>query len=198
MRQRTGWAVALALTLLRLALAPIVIVLAARQARPMWLAGCLAIGLLSDVFDGIVARRANASTPGLRLADSVVDTVFYLAIAAAAWLRFPDALRPWGWAILVIIACEFANYGASLLKFGKGASYHAYSAKTMGVALFAACGTLFLSGSAVLLPPALGIAFVAQLEVAAITWILVEWQHDVRTVAHAIRFRDAQLAEIRS
>ena len=182
---------ALVLTWSRLALAPVAVWQAITHVDAFWTAMILAVGLLTDVFDGIVARRANASTAGLRLADSVVDTVFYLAIAWAAWLRFPQALRPWAMAISGIIACELANYSVSLYKFGKGASYHAYSAKAMGVALFSACLLLFLTGSAVLLPIALAVALLAQIEVAMITWVLPSWHHDVRTVVHAVHLRDA-------
>ncbi len=191
MKTSTGWAVAMALTLVRLLLAPCVLWIAVAPYDTRWIAVCLIVGFLSDVFDGIIARHANASTAGLRLADSVVDTLFYLAIAAAAWMTYPEALRPLRVPIALLIAAEFANYGASLAKFGKGASYHAWSAKAMGAALFGACLFLFTYGSTLFLPVAILIGLLAQCEVAAITWTLPAWHHDVRSVIHARRIRDS-------
>lgn len=191
MQARTGWALAMALTIVRLLLAPGALWITYASYDTRWIAVCLIAGFLSDVFDGIIARQANASTAGLRLADSLVDTVFYLAIAAAAWMTYPEALRLWRAPIALLIVAEFANYGASLAKFGKGASYHAWSAKAMGAALFGGCLFLFAYGSTLFLPVAILIGLLAQCEVAAITWTLPAWHHDVRSVIHARRIRDS-------
>ncbi len=189
-RRHLGGALAVLLTLARLGLAPLVIRLAQQNVPPRWLAVCLLAGFTSDVLDGIVARWAGVASARLRLLDSVVDTVFYLGIAATAWLRFQEALRPLAWFMLAIIGLEFANYLLSWAKLGAGASYHAYSAKGMGIALFGALFALFWWQTAALIPAALVVAFVAQAEVAAITWILPTWAHDVRSVWHAKRLRD--------
>lgn len=37
----------------------------------------LTIGLLTDIFDGIIARRLNISTQILRRLDSTVDQIFF-------------------------------------------------------------------------------------------------------------------------
>jgi phosphatidylglycerophosphate synthase len=186
---RVGYAVSLSLTLSRLGLAPVVLWLSTRPERAAWIAIALVIGFISDVLDGVVARRAQAQTAGLRVLDSLVDTVFYFAVVAAAWHLYASRLRPFAAVIAVLIGCELLNYAAAFIKFRRSASYHAYSAKVMGIGLFGALGTLFAAGSTIFILPALAVTMLAQLEVAAITWTLSSWQHDVRSVVHARRLR---------
>ncbi len=187
--QRCGWRISLAITLLRLALAPTLIFLA-RARAPGWLLACaLLAGFMSDVVDGMVARRASAVTPFLRRLDSSVDTVFYLGVAYAAWLLHPEPLRRLAVPIGIVIAGEAINYAASLVRFGREASYHAVSAKLWGLLLFLALLLLLGTGSAVLLPFALAAGIVAELETLAITMTLPSWRHDVPGVWHAWRIR---------
>jgi phosphatidylglycerophosphate synthase len=68
-------------------------VLLARVApSPPAFAVCLATAFLSDVFDGIAARRLGVATTALRRLDSAADTVFYVAAAYAAWELYPEAV----------------------------------------------------------------------------------------------------------
>ena len=47
---------------------------------------CLILAFLSDVFDGILARRLNVATPGLRRLDSIADSTFYVAaLSSKLW-----------------------------------------------------------------------------------------------------------------
>src|SRR6266853_6691870 len=64
------------LTGLRVMLAPVMLLLAWYDPRPPAFAVCLTLAFLSDVFDGILARRLNVATPGLRRVDSIADSVF--------------------------------------------------------------------------------------------------------------------------
>jgi CDP-diacylglycerol--glycerol-3-phosphate 3-phosphatidyltransferase len=183
--QRRGWRVSLAITLLRLALAP-TLVLLARARAPGWLLACaLVAAFVSDVVDGMVARRTSAVTPFLRRLDSSIDTVFYLAVAYAAWLLHPEPLRRLVVPIGVVIAGEALNYVAALIRFRREASYHAVSAKLWGLLLFLALLVLLGTGSAVLLPIALVAGIVAELETLAITMTLPSWRHDVPSIWHA-------------
>src|SRR5947207_7151925 len=67
----------------RAACAPAIFVLACFGAPGSWLAAVLLAACVSDILDGIVARRMGCATPGLRYADTVVDTVFYVTAAIA-------------------------------------------------------------------------------------------------------------------
>jgi hypothetical protein len=58
--------VPLSLTALRALLAPVIVTLALLDPDPRAFGICLALGFLSDVFDGIVARKLGIATPALR------------------------------------------------------------------------------------------------------------------------------------
>ncbi len=73
------------LTGLRALLAPVVVLLSIYAPNPEAFAVCLIAAFVSDIFDGIIARRLNVATPALRRLDSVADTFFYVACGYAAW-----------------------------------------------------------------------------------------------------------------
>jgi phosphatidylglycerophosphate synthase len=50
----------------------------------------LSIGLLTDIFDGIIARKLNISTQTLRRLDSTIDQVFFISFAVATYIQCPD------------------------------------------------------------------------------------------------------------
>ena len=187
---------ALALTLLRLALAPVVVALGLTRNGSAVVAVLLVVGFLSDVFDGVVARRTGTATPILRRLDSSVDTVFYLGIAVAAWMLHRAELRPLLPLILLVIATEIGTNALCWLRFRREASYHAWSARVFGLVLFAALLILFAVGSPALIFPAIVAGLLAHLENAAITLVLPEWRYDVRSLfaAWQIRQRHARVA----
>lgn len=67
------------LTALRAALAPVMIMLALNSPASAGFAICLIVALLSDIFDGKIARRLGIATPNLRRLDSIADSIFYAA-----------------------------------------------------------------------------------------------------------------------
>lgn len=182
--------VPLALTALRALLAPVVVVLALAYPAGWAFGACLVAAFVSDVFDGIVARRLGVATPGLRRLDSIADTIFYVAALFAAWHLHADAIRG-HWAGLTLLgALEIARYAFDWRKFGKEASYHMWSSKLWGVALFAAFFALLVFGEdRVAVPAAIWIGVVADLEGLAISATLREWRTDVPTIWHARRWR---------
>jgi CDP-diacylglycerol--glycerol-3-phosphate 3-phosphatidyltransferase len=184
-----GYRLSLGLTLLRLALAPALVVLARTGASGLLLAAALVAGFVSDVLDGVVARRAGVVTPFLRRLDSGVDTVFYLGVAYAAWHRHPDALRALAVPILIVIAAEALNYLVAYARFRREASYHARSARLWGLLLFLALLVLLATGRPTLLPVALAVGMLAEAETFAITLVLRGWRHDVPSVWNALRVR---------
>jgi phosphatidylglycerophosphate synthase len=180
---------ALALTLLRLALAPVVVALGLTRGGGAAVAVLLVIGFPSDVFDGVVARRTGTATPILRRLDSIVDTVFYLGIAAAAWMLHRAGIRPLLPLILLVIATELGTNALCWLRFRREASYHAWSARVFGLALFAALLMLFAAGSPALILPAMVVGLLSHIENAAITLVLPEWRYDVRSLLVAWQIR---------
>jgi phosphatidylglycerophosphate synthase len=119
----------LLLTASRALLAPVMLVLAWHYPRPLAFGAFLILAFLSDVFDGILARRLNVATPGLRRLDSIADSVFYVAALLAAWHLHTSELQEYLPTLLVLAAIEVARYGFDLLKFRREAAYHLWSSK---------------------------------------------------------------------
>lgn len=180
--------VPLALTALRALLAPVVVALALAWPAPWAFGVCLVAAFVSDVFDGIVARRLGVATPSLRRLDSVADTIFYVAALFAAWHLHAAVIREHAFALLLLLLLEAVRYVFELRKFGKEASYHMWSSKLWGVALFAGFFALLVFGEArVAVPAAIWIGIVADVEGLAISATLREWRTDVPTIWHARR-----------
>jgi CDP-diacylglycerol--glycerol-3-phosphate 3-phosphatidyltransferase len=71
MKQRIPWLMAAA----RGALGPVMVIGQACQWNGFALAGTILAALLSDIYDGVLARRWHCDTPAVRLFDSMADTV---------------------------------------------------------------------------------------------------------------------------
>jgi phosphatidylglycerophosphate synthase len=148
------------------------------------------LAFLSDIFDGIIARRLHVATPGLRRLDSIADSLFYLAAVFAAWHLHPSEIQQYFPELLVLAALELSRYALDLVKFGREASYHMWSSKLWGIFLFAGFISLLafdVGGMPVAL--AIYVGIVADLEGLAISIVLPEWRTDVPSFVHAIRHR---------
>jgi phosphatidylglycerophosphate synthase len=183
----------LALTGLRALLAPVMVGLAlAFPSRPAF-GACLVAAFLSDVFDGIIARRLGIATPGLRRLDSIADSLFYVGALFAAWHLQPQALLEHRTALIALALLEIARYVFDLWKFGREASYHMWSSKLWGLALFAGFFSLLALGqSGWLVGTAVWTGVFADLEGLAISVVLTRWTHDVPSLMHAFRLQKAE------
>lgn len=186
----------LALTALRALLAPVMVLLALAWPSGAAFGACLVAAFLSDVFDGILARRLGIATPGLRRLDSLADSLFYVAALFAAWHLQPQALLEHRVALGVLVLLELARYAFDLRKFGREASYHMWSSKLWGIALFAGFFSLLALGrSGAAVTAAIWLGIVADLEGLAISLVLTRWTNDVPTLVHAWRLRTRAAAE---
>ena len=182
------------LTGVRALLAPVAVLLAVFYPSHIAFGTCLVVALLSDIFDGILARRLNVATPNLRRLDSIADTIFYVCIAFAAWYLYPSVIAEHIVALVALGALELARYVFDLRKFGREASYHMWSSKLWGLALFAGLFSLLALGVAgVAVTAAIYLGVIADIEGLAISMILPEWESDVPTFVHAHRRRAGSL-----
>lgn len=190
----------LLLTSIRAALAPVVAILALFYPfYPFYpsktaFGFCLVTALLTDVFDGILARRLGIATPNLRRLDSVADSLFYAAATFAAWRLYPAAIAERLAPIAVLVLLEIVRYTFDAVKFRREASYHMWSSKLWGLALFAAFFALLARGSDRFLTAAIFIGIAADLEGLAISVVLRSWKNDVPTLFHAIRMTRGERA----
>jgi len=135
--QRLKRHVPFALTTLRLLLGPLALALALGNA-PRWIfLPLLVTGTLSDIFDGILARRFGVATPALRRYDSITDVTYYLFILGALWRLSHDVVTDNLWAVVVILATEAGSILVCAVKFGKYPATHSWLAKFYGLCLLA-------------------------------------------------------------
>ncbi len=168
--------------------APAIFVLACFGFPGPLLAGVLAAGFLSDVVDGRIARRMGMATPGLRYADTLVDTVFYVAAAGALAVAVPGAFDGAGLLLVALVTIHVSRATFEVTKYGRIASYHMWSAKVLGGLLAAAMAYGFATGRPnVLLTCAIWVGIANELEGFAASAILPAWRADVPSVFHAYR-----------
>jgi CDP-diacylglycerol---glycerol-3-phosphate 3-phosphatidyltransferase len=175
---------------LRFTIAPLLLLIALNGSPGIGFLLGYIIAFLSDIFDGIIARKLNVSTVKLRQADSWADMSLYLCIAVSAWLVYPAVIIAFRIPLMVAIAFQLLLFTISLIKFGKFPSFHTYTAKAWGISLFVAVVGLFGYGWAGALWGAIGLCIVNSVEEIIMTLILPEWKHDVLSIVHALRLRD--------
>jgi len=95
-------------------------------------------GLLTDIFDGIIARKVGVSSEKLRRLDSQTDLIFWLSLGFAAYFLNPELIKSEWKGILLILLMEALCYVVSILKFGKETCTHAFLSKMWGISLLIA------------------------------------------------------------
>lgn len=178
------------LILIRLLCAPVIILLATEGDRfRIAIVALITVGFLSDIFDGIIARRVGAASPLLRRFDSQTDVVFWLAVGVACWMLSDAFIRTFVVPLSCVIFLEVMSYVVSFYKFSREGSSHAYLSKLFGALLFA--GTVALIGwnNGNILPYTFAFGILSQLDSILITLILPEWKYDVPSSYHALIIR---------
>lgn len=176
------------LILFRFLLAPIIVLLAyflKDEARILILI-LMFLGLLSDIFDGIIARKQNISTVNLRRLDSQVDLVFWIVIAISCYLLNPEIIQKNKIGIICIFIMEAICYLTSFIKFGKETCTHAFISKIWGLLLFATFFSIIGFGyGGILLSITIVWGIISQLDVILIILILPKWQNDIPSSYHS-------------
>ena len=143
-------------------------------------------GLLSDVADGILARRLHVATLALRRLDTRADMLFYgsAVVAALVWASFPLA-RLWPWLAAYGLLFAVRNL-VDYLRYRASPAYHMWSGKLWPVVLFVHLMTLFYGVQAFfLLPLAFACYAVNAAEGIVASLVLPQPCTDVPTVWHA-------------
>jgi phosphatidylglycerophosphate synthase len=182
--------VPLALTAIRALLAPFIVLLAIAWPSELIFGIFLFVALLSDVFDGVIARKLGIATPTLRQLDSIADSIFYLCALFAAWYLHKSEVGEYLIPLAVLLTLEAVRYVFDYAKFRREASDHMWSSKAWGLALFFCFLSLLSFGKGgwpIALAIYLGIA--ADLEGIAISMTLKKWRTDVPSIFHAIQLR---------
>jgi phosphatidylglycerophosphate synthase len=189
--------VPMGLTVLRLLLAPVLVWLVYAGAPGVVFASVVLVAFVSDYFDGVIARRLGVASAELRHFDSRADLVFYATAAWAVWRLHPDVVRSVAIPGLIVIGLDVVRHIFDFAKFGRDVAYHAWSSKVWGLSL--ALALVLLMGFGIS-QPFVGITvilgLVAQIEGLLISVALPVWTHDVPTLIHALRIRNAPAGRV--
>jgi CDP-diacylglycerol--glycerol-3-phosphate 3-phosphatidyltransferase len=139
-----------------------------RDRTVVFVALYLASGL-SDVLDGMIARRTKSqSLLGARL-DSVADLFLFGAILAILILKMWDELKPFLPCLLIVLSIRLINMVIALRKFHQFVfGLHTWGNKLTGLAVYVSPLLLLVFKPAHVILPAFGISVLAALEETAI------------------------------
>jgi len=154
-----------------------------------WYVGLVAAMVLTDWFDGWLARRLDQrSRFGARL-DSLADAVLYATLLPALWWLRPEVIREqWPW-MAAAGAAYTAGLAAAWVRFRVLPIYHTRAAK-IGAWLVTACAAVvLLGGPAWLVWVGCGWMLVTNVEMIAISLVLPHARRDVPSLWHAVRHR---------
>lgn len=150
----------------------------------------LTIGLLTDIFDGIIARQLNISTQKLRRLDSSVDQVFFISVVVATFIHCPSFFTSNAPQLIILLSVEALTYLISFIKFRKEIATHSIGAKLWTLLLFATLVQIIAQcQSTVLFSICFWAGIITRMEIIAIILILKKWTNDVPTFYHSILLR---------
>ena len=172
-----------ALTTLRLLLGPVALGCVLAGVSRLVFLPILVAGTLSDIFDGILARRFGVATPALRRYDSIADVIYYLFILASVWRLCQTVIVQSLWAVAVILLSEAGGIAVCAVKFGKYPATHSWLAKFYGLCLLGCLVALltFNAGRWAVMTLAM-VALVTNLEIIAMHLISDTPPVDVKSI----------------
>ncbi len=155
----------------------------------------LLTGIITDIFDGIIARKLEISTENFRLLDTVFDLFFYLSVLifinSTNHLQIAGNIK----LILILLSLEGLMYIISLIRFGKLPSPHAILSKFWGLYLVVEFSLLILGVQGNHFTIALCIGLAVHIDRVLIYTILKKWAHDIPSSYHAILIWNGKLIE---
>jgi CDP-diacylglycerol--glycerol-3-phosphate 3-phosphatidyltransferase len=171
-----------------------IIILSLSLLQSTWYRWCMVIlmilGVFTDIFDGIIARRLEVSTERMRRLDSLIDQIFWLMILGATCITCPQFLLQHYVEITIILAAEAVAYLISYIRFRKEVATHAISSKIWTLTILATIIQIMLSCKVgVLFQCCFYLGLATRLEIILIVSIIRNWYNDVPSVYHAILLR---------
>lgn len=147
-------------------------------------------GLLSDIFDGIAARKLKVSTEKIRRLDSSIDQVFWITVLISTSIISPVFFKTNFIKIVIVTSLETLAYAISFIRFRKEVATHAILSKIWALTLFATLLEIILSGSSpILFEVCFYLGIITRLEIISILITLKSWTNDIPSLYHAIQIR---------
>ena len=147
------------------------------------IASLMVLAVITDVFDGIIARKLNISSDRLRLYDSNADQLFWIvALVAVFYLSF-DFFKAHYPVILSIVFLELIAYIICFSRWKKSIATHSILAKFFTLSLMVFLLDLCIQNTSYwtfYICAVIGI--VSRLELIAILITLKKWTMDVPSI----------------
>jgi CDP-diacylglycerol--glycerol-3-phosphate 3-phosphatidyltransferase len=146
--------------------------------------------IVSDIFDGIIARELNVSTQRLRRLDSSVDQIFWILSLVGAFILCRDFFKVHLIKIAIILILEGLAYLISFIKFKKEVATHAILSKFWTLTIVSTLIQVILTcDSSVIFTTCFYLGVISRIEIISILLILKVWTNDVPSFYHAILLR---------
>jgi phosphatidylglycerophosphate synthase len=150
----------------------------------------LVAGILTDVFDGIIARKLGVSTEKLRRLDSLVDQAFWICSISAACIICPDFWSGNSTKLLILCGAELLIYVISYLKFRKEVSTHAILSKIWTISIVATLIRVVATCEpGIIFEVCFYLGIISRIEIMLILALIKNWVTDVPSVYHAWQLR---------
>lgn len=171
----------------RLLSVPVLLALAyyGREEPFKWL---LLAALLSDILDGLIARSFNLTSSLGALLDSIADMLLMIAAAYGVWIFHQEFVQAHGPTVLFVLGLWLLEMLASLWRYGRLSSFHAYTVRVGAYALGIFVMVLFFWGfNSWIFYLAVITNVLGYLEEFVLLWLLPEWTPNVRGVYWVLR-----------
>lgn len=166
---------------------PVLLFLAIEEQRTAF-TWVLIPALLSDIFDGWIARAFHIESRIGAALDSVADSLMLFVAVFGIWVFHPEVILGNAWLCGIAVGLWALEDVLALLRYRRLSSFHTYLSKVVANLLGLFIGWLFLFGfEPWLLYLAAGASIAASLEELALLKALPEWRADVRGLWWVLR-----------
>lgn len=150
----------------------------------------LVCGLLTDIFDGIIARYMNLSSAHLRQLDTKIDRLFWLSGMFSVMILFPSFFINHLLEISILLFLEFLAWLIGIMKFKNAISFHSLLSKFWAISILVTILDVLIDGhSGLSFQITFWYGILAQADIIVIAFILPEFQCDIPSSWHALRVR---------
>lgn len=172
----------------RLVCAPVLLALAWQgETRPFLV--LFALGLASDVLDGVLARRlGQESELGARL-DQWGDFALWISLPIGAWWLWPEVIFRERFFLALALACMLLPTAVAYARYRAVPGYHTWSVKVGAILMGISAPLLLVFDTSWPFRVAALFQLVCAVDELGITFLLPECRHDVPSVFHAARLR---------
>jgi CDP-diacylglycerol--glycerol-3-phosphate 3-phosphatidyltransferase len=149
-------------------------------------------GIITDIFDGIIARKLNVSTGNFRILDTIFDLLFYCSIFLFVYTVNPGPFSQNILFVSIILMLEFLMYFTSLIRFKKFPSPHAIISKFWALYLLIEFTLLIIGVPGNHFKIALIFGLMAHIDRLFIYLLIRNWDHDIPSCYHAFQLRQGK------